>query len=204
MSRPDDAAEAGDIEDPVRGAHARSIADSECADAEGAARPQAWGLLDMSGAYRQLEHPADIFLEIEGRDLGQLLGNALYAFYSQIAEVERVEPRELVVIEVAPIRVDEMVRAVLAEALYRFDTEGFVGAAVTVRVCEEDGADAGPTRPRTPDGDQGLRVRAEIWGERLHRPTDLLLTEVKAVTYHRLQARRRPEGVWRATVILDV
>jgi SHS2 domain-containing protein len=94
----------------------------------------------MTGAYRQLEHPADIFLEIDGRDPGELLENALYAFYSQITEVERVEPREHLVIEVETAQVDEAMRSVLAEALYRFDTESFVGAAAGVRVGAKNDA----------------------------------------------------------------
>lgn len=48
------------------------------------------------------------------------------------------------------------------------------------------------------------QVRAELWGESLDRERHELLAEVKAVTYHRLQAEAHPAGSWRAAVLLDV
>ena len=40
----------------------------------------------MSGAYVELEHPADLFLEIRAPDLPTLFGNALYALYDQASQ----------------------------------------------------------------------------------------------------------------------
>ena len=49
-------------------------------------------------------------------------------------------------------------------------------------------------------------VRAELWGEEIDPARHDLLTDVKAVTLHRLFVGRDPgeAGAWRARVVLDV
>ena len=41
--------------------------------------------------YEELDHPADLFLEITGQDLPTLFENALFALYDQVAELEGFE-----------------------------------------------------------------------------------------------------------------
>ena len=53
-----------------------------------------------------------------------------------------------------------------------------------------------------PDG--RVQVTAHLHGETIDKRRHTLLTEVKAVTYHRLTVDRTPEGGWRATVLFDV
>jgi SHS2 domain-containing protein len=161
--------------------------------------PLDWVARGMSGAYRELEHPADLFLEITGRGVADLFENALYAFYSQVAVLEGVEARDVADLDIRAGSLDEALRAVLAEALYRFDAEGFVAVSARVAVHadrEAAGADdclAG-----------GVRVTARLWGGRPPRQPGSLLTEVKAVTYHLLTVAETQDGDWRATVLFDV
>jgi SHS2 domain-containing protein len=157
--------------------------------------PVAWVDKDMSGVYAELAHPADLFLEIRGRDVDELFANALYAFYSQVADLREVGGRDVMEFDVRGGSLDETLRALLAEALYRFDTLGFVAAwaRVTVRTEREPAG-----------GTDAVRVTARLWGGRPERQPGSLLTEVKAVTYHRLAVAQTPGGDWRATVLFDV
>jgi SHS2 domain-containing protein len=172
-------------------------------------------------AYVELEHPSDLFLEIRGRDLGELFENALFAFYQQVARIEELRARHELTLSVHELRLDEALRSVLAEALYHFDTEGFVATGAQVRIETEgagmpsaagertySSAGAGfgngaspPTSPASPDG--GWWITARLWGDHTGREHHSLVREIKAVTYHRLEVRESSDG-WTATVLLDI
>ncbi len=142
----------------------------------------------MSGSYAALDHPADLLLEIRGDDLPALFEHALYAFYSQVADVADVMPREELVLEVTETSVEGALRALLNEALFHLETEGFLAAGARVSITQE----------------QVWRVCARLQGETADRQRHQLLLEVKAITYHRLTATQSRDGHWQATVLLDV
>lgn len=152
--------------------------------------PKRWQASRRTEAYKELDHPADVFLEVWGRDLPELFENALFALYDQLAELEgfKVEHAETIAVQ-APGN-SEALHALLSEALYRFYTKGFV--AVQARITAE----------RTIDG--MVDVTARLEGETLDRRRHTLLSEVKAVTYHQLAVEVVPDGSWRATLLLDV
>jgi SHS2 domain-containing protein len=143
----------------------------------------------MSGTYRELHHPADLLLEVHGSGLGQLAENALFALYDSVVEVDAVELRETVTLTGNGADAAHALRALLAEALFMIDAEGFLGATARVEVRTEG---------------ETVALRAAVWGERLDRARHELKAEVKAVTYHLLTVREDAPGAWRATFLLDV
>lgn len=159
--------------------------------------PALWTSVDMAGTFTELEHPADLFLEIRGGDVERLFENSLYALYSQIADLRAVPEQRSLALEVRGPSVQEALRTLLAEALYRFDVEGFVATRARVRVMGRRGQ---IEAARAADE---VSVAAQLWGGDA-RPSGALLAEVKAVTYHRLAVSQRPDGEWRATVLFDV
>ncbi len=197
------------------------------ADTKAAESRRRWDPSRRAQAYSELEHPTDIFLEVYGRDLLELLGNALFAFYDQVAEVEGFQSRRELTLRVRERGLDEALRALLSEALYRFDTERFVavGGDVTfegpsgppARTCSDgEGGVAGDSRD--PDraahgaataarGDRAAGgewcFSARLWGDNADRDRHVLLHEIKAVTYHRLAVTQSDTG-WKATVLLDI
>ncbi len=148
-----------------------------------------WDPLRRAEAYSELEHPSDLFLEIHGRDLPELFENGLFAFYDQVAQIEEVAARRELTLRVREPGLDEALRSLLAEALYRFDTEGFVAAGGEVTV------------ERLPPARWCLLAR--LWGDNADRERHTLLREVKAVTYHCLTVGESGGG-WKATVLLDI
>ena len=118
----------------------------------------------------------------------------LVALYDNLVALPDVRETESRTVAAAGDSVADALRALLAEALFLFDTQGFLAAGATVTV--EGGASVEEGVPTA--------VRAELYGEPLDRDRHELLAEVKAVTFHRLQAEALPDGGWRATVLLDV
>jgi SHS2 domain-containing protein len=155
-----------------------------------------WDAERRAAAYTELEHPSDLFLEIYGRDLPELFENALFAFYDQVAHIAGFEARRELTLSVREPGLDEALRALLSEALYRFDTEGFVAVGGEVIV---EGPEAGP--PGAMPGD--WRLLARLWGDNADRERHELLHEIKAATYHRLGVTA-VDGGWKATVLFDV
>ena len=162
-----------------------------------------WATRDMSGAYVELDHPADIFLEIRGPDFPRLFENALYAFYDHVVELGSVNPHRELLLQVSAPSAAEALRRLLTEALYHFETEGFVGAAAAVEVASADGS-AEAARTANAQDLAGMQVKAHVFGEKADKALHNLLTEVKAVTYHQLEVSGRDDGGWTARVLLDV
>lgn len=147
-----------------------------------------WTPDDRAAAYRVLEHPADLWLEVFGVGLPQLFEHGLLALYDNLVAPSAVRLTESRTAAAQGATAVDALRALLAEALFLFDTEGFLAAGARVTVGEG----------------VPITARAELYGEPLDRDRHELLAEVKAVTFHRLQAEAHPDGSWRATVLLDV
>jgi ATP-dependent Lon protease len=141
-------------------------------------------------AYEELDHPADLFLEIWGLDLPSLFENALFALYDHLAGLDGIHEREQITVEADAPTLPDALRALLSEALYRFSTESFVAARAEVTVETKDSG--------------AIHATARLSGEKADKMRHTLLAEVKAVTYHQLSVEPTPEGGWRATVLLDV
>jgi SHS2 domain-containing protein len=155
-----------------------------------AEEPKRWEPAGRDEAYAELDHPADVFLEIWGGDLPALFENALFALYDQMAELEGFAAGRVETIAVEAPSAAEALRSLLSEALYRFETQGFVATRARVRV------EASPTGE--------VQAAAHLDGETVDKRRHTLLTEVKAVTYHQLTVEAVPEGGWKATVLFDV
>ncbi len=155
-----------------------------------AEEPSRWRSGAQPGVYAELDHPADVFLEIWGRDLPALFENALFALYDQMAELEGFETGLKKTITARAAGPAEALRALLSEALYRFETKGFVATRADLSVRTLAGGD--------------VEAIAELHGENIDKSRHTLLTEVKAVTYHQLSVEVVPDEGWRATVLLDV
>lgn len=140
----------------------------------------------MTPVYQEREHAADIFVEIRAPDLAGLYEHGLYALYRNLVELEGIRLREEMSLTAEGQDSAGTLRGLVAEALYRFYTEGFVAGVAKVTEA------------------QPIRARAVLVGERLDPERHGLLSEIKAVTYHRLCAEELPRGGWQATVIFDV
>ncbi|MBU2602746.1 MAG: archease [Actinobacteria bacterium] len=144
--------------------------------------------------YRELDHPADLWLEVRGVDLPNLVENALFALYDSMVALERVEERREVTLHASGASAAEALRTLLAEALFLFATEGFVGVAAQVHRLDSS----------TEPGSGDVRFQARVRGERLDTTRHETRAEVKAVTYHLLDVTREASGAFKAFVLLDV
>jgi SHS2 domain-containing protein len=133
---------------------------------------------------RLLDHTGDTGIEVEDDTPEGLFAGAARAMFDIIADVSTVVPRVEERLEVAAPALDLLLRAFLAELLFRFTTTGMIYARFDVELA-------------------GDTLRARVAGEPLDPGRHGLKTELKAVTYHQLEVAR-VDGRWRARVIFDV
>ena len=152
------------------------------------------------GVYVDLHHPADLLLRISGDDLEDLFEHALFAFYDQAADLDAFAVEREMVLTVRDVSVAGALRALLAEALYLLETQGFVAVGAEVSVNEVGGE---ATRDLG-QGGGGVDAVARLWGQDSGKGRHVPRAEIKAVTYHGLEVVRLPAGGFQATVLFDV
>ncbi len=160
-----------------------------------------WTSLDPDDVYRELSHPADLFLEVRGDSFPALCEHALFALFHNLAELDHVRPVRSRLIEVVADDPADVLRRLLAEALVIFYTEHFLAVAAWAET-QPAGAPRHPSG--TTDSHDGLRLCVQLYGETIDPARHELLTEVKAVTRHQLSARPGTDGRWHATILFDV
>jgi SHS2 domain-containing protein len=142
-------------------------------------------MIEPSESYRQIEHTADLGVEIEAAELSGLFRAGAQALYSLIADPTGIEEKQELWVSAAGADWEELFHTWLRELLAQFNLKGFVG-----RRCE--------VNKLTPGCVEG-RITGEILDLKRHR----FFTEIKGVTYHRFRVWQE-DGGWRARVIFDV
>lgn len=135
--------------------------------------------------YEVLSHTADKGIKAWGRTLEELFENAAYGMFSLMADLEKYPASESVEIEVAAPDVESLLRAWLAELLYRFEVDRMLFVDFTVHTVGES------------------RVVGTARGLPFHPGIEWLGPPVKAVTLHGLYVHRTDER-FEAQVIFDV
>ena len=140
---------------------------------------------DVGPFAREVEHTADRGLEIEAPSLPLLFERAGLAMLGFMIELDAVEPRERVPLE---IRADDAIGLLhdwLQALLVLLQARGI---ALSELALEDVSASA---------------LHGWGAGERVDRGRHRLYTEIKGVSYHELAVRQTVTGWW-ARVILDV
>jgi SHS2 domain-containing protein len=132
-----------------------------------------------------LDHTADIGLVIYGENLKALFGNAGEAFFRLITDLRKVRRRVERRINIGGESLDRLMVDWLSELLYLHDVENLLFKGFKVESVGKDG------------------LKAIVKGEPFREGVHVIKTEVKAVTYHRIEVRQE-KGGWRAQVILDL
>jgi SHS2 domain-containing protein len=132
-----------------------------------------------------LDHTADIGLIVHGENLKALFENAGEAFFHLITDLRKVRRRIERRINIGGESLDRLMVDWLSELLYLHDVESLLFKRFKVESVGEDG------------------LKAIVKGEPFQEGVHVIKTEVKAVTYHRIEVRQE-KGRWRAQIIFDL
>jgi SHS2 domain-containing protein len=135
--------------------------------------------------YEFFDHTADIGIHVFGRSLPELFENAGFALFDIITDIKTVRESEKRSFTLQRDSLDELLVEWLNSLLYINVTELFLFRRFLVMQID------------------GESLQAEAWGEPLQDTLHTIKTEVKAVTYHKLEVYEE-QGLWHATVVLDI
>ncbi len=133
---------------------------------------------------RLIEVEADIGFEVWSETLEGLFKEAALALYHIMVDVSKVEPIVSREIRLEAPDLSMLLHSWLSELLFITDVEGLVFSQFDVKI--EDN-----------------RLEAVCKGEEINPEKHDPKTEIKAITYHRFSVKKE-DGLWRATVIVDL
>jgi SHS2 domain-containing protein len=135
--------------------------------------------------FREIEHTADIGIEVEADSASDLFSCAGLALFSLMVHPEGVKAREVREETASAEGWEALFHEWLSSLLHRFLQDGFIATTITVLDIDE------------------THVRARLTGEKLDYDRHDFETEIKAVTYHQLSVKNENDH-WTARVIFDV
>ena len=135
--------------------------------------------------FREIEHTADLGIEVEADSAVDLFSFAGLALFSLMVRPEGVKARDIREETVSAEGWEALFHEWLSRLLHCFLQDGFI--AVTISVLDID----------------ETHIRARLTGEKLDYERHDFETEIKAVTYHQLSVRQENDR-WTARVIFDV
>jgi len=141
-----------------------------------------------SKTYEYLEHTADLFFRSYGKSLSECYGNAARAMFSAMIDLHSVD---LVIKRTVLLEANDLpalMHDYLSEILFLFETEGLVFRDFDVSV-EKKGA--------------VYKLSSVLSGEKFNKKKHIVLTDIKAVTYHDLNVEEIGEK-WVAEVLCDI
>ena len=134
--------------------------------------------------FKIIDHVSEIGVEATGHDLKEAFASAALGMFSIIVELESVEAREKIEVEVEAPNQEDLLVAWLNELIYRLEGQNMV-------FCKFDVAEL-----------TGIRLKALCWGEKADQARHRFKTGVKSATYHALKVENgRPAMV---RVVLDI
>ena len=132
--------------------------------------------------YKILDHEADIGFEVYGQEEEELFQNAAFGLFSLITDLETVLP--VTERHITITGNGEALILFLNELLYLWDVDKFIPRTIIIK--REHGA-------------INAALRGEIFDEQRH----IVLTQVKAVTYHKFSITE-DQGRLKAIFIVDM
>jgi len=143
------------------------------------------GITEGMKRYELLDHTADIGIIAYGVELPETFGNAAYAMFDILTDIDKVEETDRFDLQVSANDIEELLITWLDELLFLYETERVVFKSFAIEEIDEKS------------------LRAVAFGEKLDLLRHEVKLEIKSVTYHQLKVEKTNDG-WKAQVIFDV
>ena len=139
----------------------------------------------MKPFYRQFDHTSDLGIEVFGSDIKSLFINAALSLTDLITDLKHIGRNENCIIEINGEDSVLLLREFLAELLYLFQVESFIGSEIKIIEMNT------------------TFLKAELTGEKVNPKRHGIRREIKSVTYHQLGIKQTDSG-YKARIVLDI
>jgi len=130
---------------------------------------------------------ADIAYEAYGKGLNELFENAALAIFELSAELETVEAKKKIGINLEHEKIDNLLYDFLSEILFLKDSKYMVFKNVRVSISEN----------------KKYSLKAVLEGDTINPEKQHLENDIKAVTMHMFEVKKEIKG-YKATVVVDI
>jgi len=137
-----------------------------------------------------LEHTADAYVAAYGSSLAEAFENAALAMFEVMTDTSKVKPEIEEEVSVEAEDEQALLYSWLEDLLVRFDVSGRVYSRFKVYELNRNSGGK-------------LRLKAKVWGEPFNPEKHPQKVGVKAITYHRMEIIKQPDGVT-VKFILDI
>lgn len=136
--------------------------------------------------FEYIEHTADAGIRVWGDSLESLFTNAAQGLFEMIAVVDSIDDTSAIDIKIESDSAEMLLVAWLDEIIFRHETdEMFFKRAEICTISSTE-------------------LVAKVYGEPTNYKKHIVYTEIKAVTYHQLYVKQKPDNSWEAQVIFDL
>jgi SHS2 domain-containing protein len=135
--------------------------------------------------YRVLNRSSELLIKVFGGTQAELFSNSAFALFDLLADVEKVEVKDRVQLEVEGADRDDLVVNWVRELLYLFQGSDYLVKEVELKEIREN------------------YVRGEVKGEKFDPDRHEIRREIRAVAYH--QSRMEKTGdQWTAQLLFEI
>lgn len=141
--------------------------------------------MEADRKYRQINHTADLGIEVYGKGLQELFANAGFALFDIMTDLSLVKETTKKALTVEGNDLEQLMVNWLNDLLFLYDVEGLLFKSFEVQAVDEH------------------HLEAIVAGEPYNAGRHVIETSVKAATYHQIQVVNENDK-WRATIIIDL
>ena len=135
--------------------------------------------------YETFDHTADIGVRVFGRTLEEVFVNAAYALFDQLTDLRKIGDGAIQEISLGGTDREDLLVRWLGELLFLCQGRGYLFKEFSILHLDSNSLRA--------------FARGEIFDPSRHR----FKTEIKAVTYHRVEVGQKGKG-WEGKVVFDI
>jgi len=142
-------------------------------------------MASKNGSFREIEHTADLAIEVTADSLSELFSTTGEALFALIADPKTIEGRNEISVTANGKGPEELLHAWLRELLAQFNLKNFIAVHCKIDQLTDE------------------YVAGTITGDNLDLNRHRFYTEIKGVTYHDFKVWQE-NGHWYARIIFDV
>ncbi|MGH7771307.1 MAG: archease [Candidatus Binatia bacterium] len=141
--------------------------------------------MDDQKKYRILNRSSDLVIKVFGKTQAELFANSAFALFDLMTDVEKVQVRDHLPLEVEGVDRNDLMVNWMRELLYLFQGSGYLLKDFQIREVKEN------------------YVRGEVSGEKFDPDRHEIQRDIRSVAYH--QSRMEKTGdQWTAQLIFEL
>jgi len=139
--------------------------------------------------YEFIEHTADVGVRVYGKTLEEAFENAALAMFEVMTDIKTIDPKEEHIVEIKAEDETHLLYTWLEALLIKFDVDGKLFSTFKINEIKRS--------------ENQVFLTATVWGETYNQNKHPSRTEVKSITYHRMEIFQKKRKTY-VKFILDI